>query len=357
MILFKYFTKEVINTLLATTIILMVLFITNQSLQFLNRAASGDIPATVLLKLIFLQVPLLLGYLLPLGLYLGVLLTLARFYLSSEMTIMHACGISRAQVTHMVLTIALAVALVVAGLTAFVVPKAQGDINQIIRQAEVSASLDKVIPGQFMSFGKDNNIIFYAAHIQHHSLLKDVFFAKKLAGKDDKWSIVVAKSAVEKPMFKQQGQYLIFNDGYRYVGVPGQKAVDKMHFKRYGFLMDTQSVSEKNQVQYWSLQKLWESYHQNINAAAEFQWRLALPISTLIFALLAVPLGEIKPRFGKFTQLFPAILIYIIYADLLFLTRSWIKNASISVDLGMWWVHLIPFCIALYLMGFKKICR
>ena len=75
--------------MLAATTILLVIFITNQSLQFLQRAAMGQLPATDILHAIALQIPLLLGYLLPLGLYLGVLLTLGRMHMESEMTVLH----------------------------------------------------------------------------------------------------------------------------------------------------------------------------------------------------------------------------------------------------------------------------
>ncbi|MCX7120688.1 MAG: LPS export ABC transporter permease LptF [Gammaproteobacteria bacterium] len=364
MIIFRYLTKEILATLLAATLLLLVIFVTNQSLQFLQRAALGQIPATQILHVILLQIPLLLPYVLPLGLYLGVLLTLSRMHLDSEMTVLSACGVSRAKITRMVLAIALFVALIVAWLMASIVPKAQGQINAMLNKAAVTASVQQVIPGRFMVFGRANQnpIVFYAAKVHEHTALQGVFLAQRAkdgAGIVNKWSVIVSKSAVEKKFPNHQGHYVIFSDGYRYSGVPGEKNYRILRFKTYGARLTVADIPTPNAVQYYSFMKLWSISPKDKSAAAELQWRLAMPISVLVFALLAVPLSEVRPRYGKFTQLFPAILIYIAYADLIFLSRSWISAGKLSATWGMWWVHgsalLLAALLMLYRVGWRRI--
>lgn len=344
--------------MLASTIILLVIFITNQSLQFLQRAAMGQVPATELLHLIALQIPLLLGYLLPLGLYLGVLLTITRFYLSSEITVLSACGVSQAQLTRMIFTIALFVAIIVAWLMAVVVPKAQGDINEIINKGAATASAEQVIPGRFIVFGKkDNSVVFYASRVENHSVLHGVFLAKEIKATDNthpaKWDIIVAKIASEKKVPGQAGRYLIFDNGYRYSGTPGEKNYHVLQFKKYEARLFFGQPPRPNAAQYYSITKLWSLSPQNKDAAAELQWRLAMPISTLVFALLAIPLCVVRPRYGKFTHMLPAILIYMGYGDLIFLTRSWISAGEISPALGMWWVHGSALALTILLMLYR----
>ncbi len=340
--------------MLAVTLVLLVIFTTNQSLQFLQRAALGQLPATKLLHIIALQIPLLLGYLLPLGLYLGILLTLGRMTLESEMTVLNACGVSRVKITKMIFVIALFVALVVAWLMAIVVPIAQGDTNEIINKGAVTASVAQIIPGRFMVFGKKNNtVVFYAASVENHSILHGVFLAKKMEDADnlhpEKWEIMTAKTAMEKKIPAEAGHYLIFNDGYRYAGVPGEKNYRVLQFKQYVTRLLFNHIPKPNEAQYYSLPKLWSLSPKDVDASAELQWRLAMPISVIVFALLAVPLCEVRPRYGKFTHLFPALLIYIVYADLIFLTRSWIVSGKLSPEWGMWWVHGCTLLLALLL--------
>ena len=360
MIIFRYFAREILRTMLIATLILLVIILTNQSVQFLERAATGQLPATALLQLISLQIPLLLGYLLPLGLYLGVLLTLSRMTAESEMTVLHTCGMSRAKVMRMVFVIATFIAILVAWLMAVVVPKAQGATNVIFNRATVKASAQQVIPGQFMSFGKEqqaDSIVLYADQVDKHRSLHHVFLAKK---QDNQWGLIVAQSAFEKKLQDASTEYLVFDDGFRYVGTPGTNDFQSLKFHEYGARVLLGEVPNVNAVQYYSVSKLWNMESTNKAAAAELQWRMAMPLSVWVFALLAVPLSETRPRLGKFVQLFPAMLIYVGYADLLFLTRSWIRSGIISPGLGTWWVHgaaiLLVILLMLYRVGWRRIC-
>ncbi len=351
--------------MLAATLVLLVIFVTNQSLQFLQRAALGQLPATQIVHIIALQIPLLVPYLLPLGLYLGLLLTLGRMYLDSEMTVLAACGVSRAKITGMVVVIAMMVAGLDAWMMAVVVPRAQGEINAILDKAAVTASVEQVIPGRFMMFGKQDKtpIVFYAASVHNHAILHGVFLAKRMKDTEnlheEKWGVIVAKSAFEKRLPDQTGKYLVFDNGYRYTGVPGEKNYRVVRFDEYGTRLTVDDIPTPNAAQYYSISKLWSLSPKDRQSAAELQWRLAMPIATLVFALLAVPLSEVRPRYGKFTQLLPAIVIYASYADLIFLTRAWIADGQLSPALGMWWVHgcalLLAIMLMLYRVGWRRI--
>ena len=56
MIIFRYLAKEVFLTLIALTGILMLIFLSNQFVQYLNRAASGNIPGVIIMKLMMLEI-------------------------------------------------------------------------------------------------------------------------------------------------------------------------------------------------------------------------------------------------------------------------------------------------------------
>ncbi len=277
-IIFRYITKEIITTLFVSTVILMLLFTTNQSVQFLQRAANGEIPATELVQLISLQLPLLLGYLLPLGLYLGILLALGRLYADSEMTVLFACGFSRVKLTMIVLVTALMISSITAWLMIDLVPKAQGDINYIINKAEVTASVSKVIPGRFMAIGKpEDHAVFYAKRVDDHFLMHDVFMAMPLKNANHslshQWNIVTAQTAFEQTSLHNNDNYLILNHGYRYVGVPGERKFQEVQFDQYGMKITPTAIPDHNKVQYEPISQLWASFFSDPEAAAELHWR------------------------------------------------------------------------------------
>jgi len=68
---------------------------------------------------------------------------------------------------------------------------------------------------------------------------------------------------------------------------------------------------------------------------AELQWRLMTPFSTLLLALLAIPLSRSRPRQGRYARMLLALVIYAVYFNLLDVGRTWVEQGS---SVGIWWV-------------------
>jgi lipopolysaccharide export system permease protein len=84
--------------------------------------------------------------------------------------------------------------------------------------------------------------------------------------------------------------------------------------------------------------RLWSTWDPA--AIAELQWRLSVPVSVILLALLAVPLSYSTPRQGRFGKLAVGIAIYIVYANLGQIVVSSIARGALPLWLGIWWVHL-----------------
>jgi lipopolysaccharide export system permease protein len=83
---------------------------------------------------------------------------------------------------------------------------------------------------------------------------------------------------------------------------------------------------------------------------AELEWRIASPLSILILALLAVPLGQSSPREGKYARVGAGLLIYIVYANSLSIARIWVERETIPSWLGLWWVHALVGGLAIFML-------
>ena len=70
----------------------------------------------------------------------------------------------------------------------------------------------------------------------------------------------------------------------------------------------------------------------------------------LTLTLIAVPLSRVNPRSGKFARILPAILIYIVYANFMFVTRNWIIAGKLPVWIGMFGLHLIVALLGVFLI-------
>lgn len=343
MIIFRYLIKEVTTVLIVITTLLLFIFLSNQLVRYLGYAADGRLISTLLLQLILIEIPQLLSLLLPLGLFLGILLAYGRLYVDNEMLIFHACGLSRAKLVWITMPLAAVVAGIVFLITFWISPHLLSKKNEILEHSKASL-IETLLPGRFQASSDGRTVFYVESMSRDRQQVQNVFVAERLKNTehDDaggEWSIFSAQSGYQKldPITGQR--YIIAKNGYRYQGVPGQRDYRVAHFGEYGVELPVPSSIRSIEQKSMSTKKLWEN-RNNPSEQAELQWRISIPLSAFLLALLAVPLSRVKPRQGKYAQLLPAVLIYIIYANLLFVGRAWVNDGVVPSSIGMWWIHV-----------------
>ena len=83
-----------LKTVFAVTLTLLVIIMSGRFVKYLGQVTSGDFAPDVLLLVMLYRLPNFLEVVLPLGLFIGILLSYGRLYVDSEMTVMSACGMS-----------------------------------------------------------------------------------------------------------------------------------------------------------------------------------------------------------------------------------------------------------------------
>ncbi len=354
MIILRYLVKEVYGTLLASTIVLLLLLISNQFVHYLTQAAAGVMPLRTVMQIVSLQMPLLLPLLLPLGLYIGILVAYGRLYSDREMIVLWSCGLSKAQLIGMTLMFSAVVCLLVAVLTMWLQPEVESYKRQILIDAAASSPLERISPDQFVPL-RAGKLVFYAQGLSRdHKNLQDVFVAqradKTLQSGGSAWDIVIADEGHQVVDALTRDRFLVLEDGYRYMGMPGESDFSTVQYKTYGVRIQRDAIPADNRVETLPTLQLWQQRHGHHQLQAELQWRIALPLSTLILALLAVSLSRVDARQGRYAQLVPAFLLYILYVDLLFVSRAWLHKGQVSSGIGIWWVHVLMLLIACLLL-------
>jgi lipopolysaccharide export system permease protein len=226
--------------------------------------------------------------------------------------------------------------------------------------------LSTLMPHRFESFG--NGRVVYVTKASHqHDKDKGVFLALADKGKSvdgrPKWDIVQADQAYQAKQPDTAGNFVVMQDGTRYSGVAGSPDMTVSKFKRYGINIASnlifgqnhkkRKLDHKQVVESMSTSSLFHHLHDGPIADAELQLRFAIPISILIASLIAVALSEVDPRRGRYFNMIPAVLLYIFYACMIFLSRSWMMSGVISRDLGMWWIHGLMLVVALALFAYR----
>ncbi len=358
MIIFRYFVKEVLGTSIAVTSILLLIFLSNQFIRFLTITAAGKLAAMQILYLLALEIPQLLCFLLPLGLYIGFLLAYGRLYADSEMVVLKTCGLSSRRLMAYTMSMALVIFLIVSFLSFFVNPYIATTRNRVLDQIKNTSALESILPGSFQAVESGSKVYYVENMSNDRQQLKGIFEADEIDTGDnvvpEAWNVLAASSGYLHQDSKTGDKFIIANQGHRYQGIPGDNEFRIVQFQNYGLRISSAPTLKSNDSDGMTTRHLISQLMQhNVAAAAELQWRLAMPLSVLLLALLSLPMSQVKPRQGKFAKIFPAVLIYIIYANMILVAQSWLEQGTIVPSLGLWWIHASLLLTIIVLIGLQ----
>lgn len=355
MIISKYLTREVFISLLGITGVLLLALLSQQIVRYLNYVVVGKVATKVLLQLISFEIPYLSALLLPLGLYLAVLVVYGRLYSNNEMAILQMYGYSLQKIYRLTLQFAFAIFLLVLTLMLWVNPYLSTKRQMLMEGDEATLHLiETLIPGRFQASPDGTHVMYVEKLSRNRQRAENIFLAKKIHNDDtDSWMIVLAKDGYQYKNKVDKNDYFVVHKGYRYEGIPGQNDYKLIQFNKYAVrILQSKLQITHHEEEALPTFKLWQHYHQP-KVAAELQWRLSIPLECILLALLAVPLSTIQPRQGKAIVIIPAILIYIIYFNLLIIAKHWVEQNTLPIYIGLWWVHALVLLLLIAIVSFN----
>lgn len=335
MIITRYLLKEILLALLAVSGALYVIYVSNRLIRFFSDAESGNLPGAVIPQLLALKSVSNLTVLLPLAFFIAVLIALGRFYKDNEMLALAACGVGIDRLRRTILWLAFGFAGLVAAISLYGGPWAEELSYQIQDRVKAGVDVRSIAAGRFREL-RDGKMVFYVENMsKDNKTLENVFMETR---RDGVLNVITAARGHQDINRQTGDRYLILDNGYRYEGQPGDSQFKILHFAKHGFLLEEQQVTPSvRKVIASSTPALWNNVGRY--EKAELQWRVAMPLATILLAALAVPLSQAGPRQGRFAKLLVAVIIYAVYVNLLAVARSWMEHGVIGPIWGLWWVH------------------
>ncbi len=346
MIIYRYLLKEITLTWFAVTLVLFLIYISNRFIRYLSAAASGTLPTDVVLNLLALKSLTSLPILLPLALYLAVLLSLGRMYKDNEMTALAAGGIGLGGVLRITGIYSVFVAIFMLVISLYAVPWAHHKALVIQEHAKSSSDFGGIASGRFKETSSDNLVLYTEKLSQNGELMENVFAHQE---RNNVTQLLSATQAFQKTDEHSGDRFIVFSDGYRYEGTPGQPDFKIIKYQEHGIRIKQKKTEAVNiRLSARPTHELIGSTH--LDDIAELQWRYALPVSTVFLIFLSVMLSHTDPRQGRFGKLFIAILVYVVYNNLMGIGRNWLEQGVVPASIGLWWIHalLILVCITLW---------
>ena len=357
-ILDRYISKQVIEMfLMGVFVFTTIIFASDTFITLIKQIAKFGIPFKVAFIMILLNLPSVIVMTIPMGVLLATVMTLNRLSLSSEITVMRACGIGLNRIAKPIFIFAILMSLSSFFINETVVPV----MTRQSKDLALWALGQKNIPE-----GKEN---FVFKEVNDNGTLKRLFyvgFCKKKTlynvtvldnAKDDTIQVLQARQGKTSPdgwVFEKGAAYTIANSGQ----VLNTTLFDTSTVK---FGLDLSKELNKNTAKEMNFTKL-AKYLVSTNISdvdrriytIELFDKIALPITTIVFVLVGVPLAITPPRVRYNRGFLFSILIIFAYYVVRALSISFGEAGSMTPFIAAWLPNIILtiWGIALY---YKKV--
>ena len=343
--------KEVLQTSIAVTLIILSIFLVVRSLGFLQQAVKGDVPVEAILTLVVLKLVGYLDVIIPLTMYIAMLMVLGRWNRDNEMIVLSACGISPLNFLKPILMLTLIVGSIVGLFSFYLTPLAVSkawDVEQAYRnRSEISG----IIPGTFIETKKGEGVYFVEDFDRDADRYENIFVYKSSFGKE---GVVVSKYAFQRTDELTGDKFLVLNNGTRYEGTPGQLNYRIIDFEIYALRIEPKPyVSSGHPLRGRSTAEVFNNPHPAV--VSEWHWRIAKIIIVPVLAVFALALTFINPRQGRLPSMIMAFMAYFLYTNALGFSAAMLSNGRLDSAVGLWWVHAIfIFLAAVFLLRRQK---
>ena len=338
--------REFAQSAAGISVVLLAILTSSQLIRLLKEAAGGRIAPEAVASMLGFSALNFMPILLSLTLFVSVLLSLSRAYRDSEMVVWFSCGRPLTDWLRPVLKFALPIVLAIAVLSSFLSPWANQNSAEYRQKLSARSELSQVSPGVFREVKKGRQVFFVEAMAEDASQVANVFLASIQEGQLG----VVMSNSGHQEVAENGDRFVVLEHGRRYEVEPGTPEFKIMEFERYRVRFED-GVAQPTERSTRGLPIHELIFDTSNKARGELLWRIGLPVSALMLALLAMPLLYVNPRAGRSANMLIAVLVYAIYNNMLSVAQAWVAQGKLSFWIGVWVVHgfmLLPLIFLFY---------
>lgn len=356
MIINRYISARVIKSALGIFGLMLFCVLLVQLLGRFDQVVAGRMPLGIAMQLLWLQLPFLIGFLLPFAFFFSVILVFGQMHFDNEMIVLAGSGFSPWRCFRVLIPLLCLVSVPIVLCVAILQPGAELRAQHLAHRTSISNFLDSIQAKRFEPLHAARMVFYTESVSKDHQTYGRIFLAKQaksIKKQSPGYDVLTAKSAkrVWRDHLKHPGEFLEFNHGYFTQGVPGALNFKRVKFDVLGIRLSTltQNSEIKTRMAQQALPTLWAQSDQ-ASARIELQWRFAFVVALWILTLIAIPMSHLPPRKDRYARLLPALMVYTVYMNVLFVNRGWLHSGKVPELFGFWWVHALALLLGLILM-------
>jgi len=331
MILNRYFLKSIFSYTASVSVIFLLIIVSSRSIQYLEQAARGEINPEAVFWIILFRLPEFGQIILPLSFFISIVLTLGKLRSESEFVVMEQNGFTFKRMHSLLIACSAVICAVIFSLSAWLTPKLDLQIKDMIQQKTLKEKIISLTPGEFHKLNEST--IVYSKENPGDNLT-EVFIKNNSTDNRSREFFIFAEKAYVAEITEE---VIHLNDGSVFF-LDEVNELSKLTFEEMKLRIDPESNNT-----------LLNEEDSDIQQSSNITWLLSLCTMTIISIFLAVPLSKINPREGRYKRILPALLVFSFYLGLLIASRGTSELSSVTQITSMALIHLVFLIIALYL--------
>ncbi|MBI1963795.1 MAG: LPS export ABC transporter permease LptF [Candidatus Rokubacteria bacterium] len=336
MIIDRYLLREIVKPLGGVCAVLVAVFVGYTLARYLTDAVDGLLPARTVLALVLLRTVVAIEVLLPITLFLSIVMALGRLHSDYEMIALSASGVHPGRVAKVVLGLAGLTAVVAAALSLFVRPWAYDQSYRLRARAAMEMDVAGLEAGRFFERRRGTQVVFVERYDRPSGRMEGVFLHEE---DEDTVRVTYTRQAFERFDAPNARRVLVALDGRSYRIRLGEGRDRVLRFERVELALKEENVTPEYRRKAAPTAELARSSDRN--DLAELQWRLTVPVSTVLLGLLGMQLSRTAPRRGKNARFGAAVLVYAVYYNAKALAKTLVGNGTVGLVPGLLWVDAL----------------
>jgi lipopolysaccharide export system permease protein len=308
----------------ATVVVLITIVMTIVLIRTLGQASRGTVNPSEVMLLMGLSVLSQLTTILSLSLFVSVVATLSRMYADSEMVIWLSSGQGLAGFLRPLLRFAWPILLTIACLAIWVWPWSNQQIEELKERYQKRNDVERVAPGQFQESAGGKRVFFIDKDSQSQTEGTNVFVYSLEGGQES-----VTSASQGQVLWRGLDRYLVLRHGQQLLRLPdGESRLTQ--FEDYELLIDSNlSVSSASGTS--KLLSTWELIKAPTPVnLGELSWRIGLGLSGMVLLTLGLAMTHVNPRAGRSMPFALALLVFVVYYNMINVGQSWIANGKMQ---------------------------
>lgn len=354
-ILSLYIIREISSLFLLGIVLFTLVLLMARLINLTELVVSHGVPIADVWRMILYLVPSFLVYTIPMAFLLSVLLAFGRLSADNEIVVIKASGISLIQMMPPVMCCAFIAVLLAFGVSTIGIPwgnSAFKELSQQVLTKNIAATIREKtfwddIPG----------VVMYTDHYEEKS--------KQLQGvvihdgrNQSRPMTVFARNGVISGAAGNNALLLSLQNGS--IHMAGESGNYRLvYFGEYSMTVgdkENRTPQSRDESDMWlsDLQSKLDDpatpARTRLNYLIEFHGRFTFPCASLVFAILAVPLGIQNRRAGKSGGFAISILIILSYYVMMSAGKTLPERGLLPASVALWFPNLIFLGAGLYFL-------